>query len=81
MSSYKVKFIPDGKEVEVPANTNLIEAARKAGVYVNSLCGGQGVCGKCKVRITRGKVEPDKHAIGFFSKEDRRNHVLNQSKF
>lgn len=73
MSSYKVKFIPDGKEVEVPANTNLIEAARKAGVYVNSLCGGQGVCGKCKVQVTRGKAESDKNAIGFFSKEEIKN--------
>ena len=77
MSSYKVKFIPDGKKVEVGANTNLNEAAKKAGVYVNSLCGGQGACGKCKVQVTRGKVEPDKHTIGFFSKEEiKKGYVL-----
>jgi len=65
MSMYKISFMPDGRKVEVEASTILIEAAKKAGVYVNSLCGGQGVCGKCKVQVTKGKFKPDKNSIAF----------------
>jgi len=77
MSMYKISFMPDGRKVEVEANTILIEAAKKAGVYVNSLCGGQGVCGKCKVQVTKGKCKPDKNSIAFFSKEEiKKGYVL-----
>lgn len=67
---YKVRFLPDGKEVEVEDGTTLMEAAQKAGVYINSLCGGKGVCGKCRVQIADGEVRADKHSIGFLSKEE-----------
>lgn len=77
MSTYKIKFMPDNKEIEVEANTILIDAAKKAGVYVNSLCGGQGVCGKCKVQISKGEFKPDKNSIAFFSKEElKKGYVL-----
>jgi 2Fe-2S ferredoxin len=32
----KVRFLPDGNEVEVPAGTTLLEAAEKAGAQVGS---------------------------------------------
>jgi uncharacterized 2Fe-2S/4Fe-4S cluster protein (DUF4445 family) len=70
MGMYKVTFLPDGKEVEVEAGITLMQAAEKAGVYINSLCGGKGVCGKCRVQVTNGKVLADKHSIGFLSKEE-----------
>jgi len=47
-----------------------MQTAEKAGVYINSLCGGKGVCGKCRVQVTNGKVLADKHSIGFLSKEE-----------
>ena len=46
MKNYKIIFLPDRKEVEVNEETSLLKAAEKAGVYLNSLCGGEGVCGK-----------------------------------
>ena len=70
MGIYKVTFLPDGKEVEVEAGITLMQAAEKAGAYINSLCGGKGVCGKCRVQVTNGKVLADKHSIGFLSKEE-----------
>jgi len=70
MGIYNVTFLPDGKEVEVEAGITLMQAAEKAGVYINSLCGGKGVCGKCRVQVTNGKVLADKHSIGFLSKEE-----------
>ena len=50
-----VCFEPSGLKTEVPAGTILLEAARKAGVYLSSICGGDGYCGKCKVVIDEGQ--------------------------
>jgi uncharacterized 2Fe-2S/4Fe-4S cluster protein (DUF4445 family) len=69
----KVTFLPDQKEVEVDEGVTLFEAAEKAGVYLNSLCGGEGVCGNCRVQITKGKAKADKHSLAFLSKEEIQN--------
>jgi len=52
-----VQFEPSGLKTEVPAGTVLLEAARKAGVYLSSICGGDGYCGKCKVVIDEGQFQ------------------------
>src|SRR4030042_4426052 len=70
MVKHRVVFLPDNIEVEVEEGTTLLEAAEKAGVYINSLCGGQGLCGECRLQVVSGKAKADKHAIGFFSKEE-----------
>jgi uncharacterized 2Fe-2S/4Fe-4S cluster protein (DUF4445 family) len=51
----KIIFHPDNKEMNVHQGTNILEAAIAAGVYINSPCGGKGVCSKCKVRIRHGQ--------------------------
>jgi uncharacterized 2Fe-2S/4Fe-4S cluster protein (DUF4445 family) len=61
MNKYKVMFLPDQREAEVDEGTSLFEAAEKAGVYLNSLCGGEGVCGKCRVQVTKGNLKADKN--------------------
>ena len=45
------KLTVNGKEVEVPAGTNLIEAARKAGVEVPHYCyhPGLSIAGQCRL--------------------------------
>jgi len=53
----KVVFTPDGRESHVEKGTSILEAARKAGIRIESDCGGMGRCGKCKVVVPRG-VEP-----------------------
>ena len=53
----KVCFEPSGLKTEVPAGTILLEAAHKAGVYLSSICGGDGYCGKCKVIIDQGQFQ------------------------
>ena len=70
MGKYKVTFLPDETEIEVEEGMSLLEAAEKAGVYINSLCGGQGLCGECRLQVVSGNAKADKHAIGFFSKEE-----------
>ncbi len=73
MSKYKVTFLPDQKVVEVESGVTLLQAAEKAEIYVNSLCGGEGLCGECRLQVTSGNTKADKNAIGFFSKEEIQN--------
>ena len=70
MRKFKVTFLPDGKDIEVEENTTLMQAAGKAGVYVNTICGGKGVCGKCRVQVINGKAKADKQAIALLTKEE-----------
>lgn len=70
METYRITFMPDEKSVEVEPGTTLIEAAEKAGIRINSLCGGEGVCGRCRVKLINGKVRADRHSISLLSKEE-----------
>jgi uncharacterized 2Fe-2S/4Fe-4S cluster protein (DUF4445 family) len=40
----------------VPDGETIIHAAMESGVHINASCGGEGVCGKCRVRIEEGTV-------------------------
>jgi len=59
MAEYQVTFIPDQVSVTVCKGTNLLEAAREAGIDIGSPCGGNGTCGKCAVRITAGSFKAE----------------------
>lgn len=77
MNVYKVTFLPDGEIAEVENGATIMTAAEKAGVFINSLCGGKGSCGKCRVQVINGKVRANKHSIGFLSKEEvKEGYVL-----
>ncbi len=56
MNQLKVTFLPHDRTIEVPVGETLIRAAMAAGVHVNASCGGEGVCGKCRVLIEEGEV-------------------------
>ncbi|MCJ7832769.1 MAG: 2Fe-2S iron-sulfur cluster-binding protein, partial [Deltaproteobacteria bacterium] len=56
----KVVFNPDKIEIMVSEGENLLRAAMQAGVHVNASCGGEGVCGKCRIIIDQGDVESDR---------------------
>ena len=44
----------------VRALGRLLEAALAASVHINASCGGQGVCGKCRIVVEAGDVESEK---------------------
>lgn len=52
----EVTFVPIGKKMVVPCGTNLLKAAVDADVDVETVCGGNGVCGKCRARVIKGAV-------------------------
>lgn len=53
---YRVKFIREGKEIQVEAGTKILEAERMAGLIPDAPCGGQGKCGKCRVKADMQSV-------------------------
>ena len=72
---YTVTFTPEGMSVEVDAGVTILDAANKAGVYVNSLCGGEGVCGKCRVIVREGEVQGE--STEFLTRDEiRHGYVL-----
>lgn len=46
-----VRFLPEHQSVTVTPGTTLLEAARQAGVLLESPCNGIGTCGKCRVLL------------------------------
>ena len=61
-----VTFQPLGRTVFVLPGTWLVEAAALAGLAFEMPCGGEGICGKCRVVVRRGAGDPT---------EDERNHL------
>ena len=49
-----IRFLPSQRSIRVPAGTNLLEAARRAGLLLDGGCGGWGTCSHCVVRIVEG---------------------------
>ncbi|MFQ5883974.1 MAG: ASKHA domain-containing protein [Thermoplasmata archaeon] len=73
--SVLVKFHPDDIQVEVKKGTSVLEAAISVGVYIDSICGGRGKCGKCKVILKRG--EPEKETEKHLAKDEvEKGYVL-----
>lgn len=68
MATHRVRFEPGGSECRVVEGTSLFHAALEAGLRLQTLCGGEGKCGRCKVRILDGRVRPTPHP--FLSKEE-----------
>ncbi|WP_373501834.1 ASKHA domain-containing protein [Desulfococcus sp.] len=56
MKTHTILFQPQNRTVAVEAGESLIRAAMEAGVHINASCGGEGVCGKCRVIIEKGEV-------------------------
>ena len=46
----------------------MLKAAMEAGIYIQASCGGEGVCGKCRVWVEKGDVESPRGAS--ISEED-----------
>lgn len=66
---FAVSFEPSGKTAFVLPGTHLAEAAAVAGLTLDLPCGGQGVCGKCRVRVTKGATSPTPAEAVFFSSQ------------
>ena len=75
MKECTVQFEPSGLKVKVSSGTTLLEAAHRAGIYLSSICGGDGYCGKCKVIINEGQSQSRPSPL-LTPEETRENVVL-----
>src|SRR3954470_13570241 len=65
--TYRIEFAKTGRVVECAADTNILTAARAAGMRLPSFC-TKGLCGTCKSKLISGTVEM-KHAGGIRQRE------------
>jgi uncharacterized 2Fe-2S/4Fe-4S cluster protein (DUF4445 family) len=56
-----VIFTPSGRRGRFAAGTTVLDAARRLGVDIDSVCGGRGICGRCQVEQSVGEFA--KHGI------------------
>ena len=61
MSDHLVVFAPSGRRGRFESGTTVLDAARRLGVDIDSVCGGRGICGRCQVEVSVG--EHAKHGI------------------
>jgi uncharacterized 2Fe-2S/4Fe-4S cluster protein (DUF4445 family) len=62
-SEYKVNFrIEGGDPVSVTGSSNesVLDIAKRAGVVIDAPCGGNGTCGKCRIKLLSGEVSGGK---------------------
>jgi len=68
---FRITFQRSGRSVFVLPGTKIIEAAGRAGININTPCGGQGTCGKCRIQITsEAKEAPSQPEEDAFSLEE-----------
>ena len=61
VSEALVVFTPSGRRGRFEHGTTVLEAARRLGVDLDSVCGGRGICGRCQIEVSEG--EHAKHGI------------------
>ena len=66
-----VTFLPSYRKIEVARGSTVLDAAQRAGLNMNVVCGGLGKCGKCVVYIQSGRTEFESQKYSqFFTKEE-----------
>jgi len=63
----KITFLPEKKTISVQKGTTILQALGKAGIHIDIPCGGEGICGKCKILIKRGIPEVSSTEQGLLS--------------
>jgi len=56
MKTHTINFQPHNISINISEDETILRGALEAGVHINASCGGEGVCGKCRVIIENGTV-------------------------
>ncbi|MGA2402185.1 MAG: ASKHA domain-containing protein [Syntrophobacteraceae bacterium] len=70
MGKITVTFQPESTRTEAQSGEKLIDVASYADIDISNLCGGQGVCGRCRVKIKQGKVNLTSKVVGKLSRKE-----------
>ncbi|HET6468543.1 MAG TPA: 2Fe-2S iron-sulfur cluster-binding protein, partial [Geminicoccaceae bacterium] len=57
----RIVFTPSGRRGTFARGTTVLEAARRLGVDLDSVCGGRAICGRCQIAVAEGEFP--KHGI------------------
>ncbi len=58
---HKITFLPMDRAFPVEEQETVLETAMRSGVHINASCGGNGACGKCRVKVVKGSVASPIH--------------------
>jgi uncharacterized 2Fe-2S/4Fe-4S cluster protein (DUF4445 family) len=72
-----VLFMPSGRRGRFPLGMPVLDAARELGVYIESVCGGRGLCGRCQIEVAEGQfakhnITSSKDHLSEFSETEKR---------
>ncbi len=56
MTAFIIDFEPIGRRGKCQKKESILACARRLGVGINSICGGEGTCHSCKVQVLSGTV-------------------------
>ena len=70
-----ITFQPGGRTVEAEVGAHLLDVAIEAGMRIDAPCGGQGRCGRCRVKVEAGAVRR-RHGPGLTRPEERAGWAL-----
>lgn len=73
MTEFTVNFTTQNRSIKVLKGTDLLSAAIRCGIVLTASCAGEGLCGKCRVVIRRGKAKVESSRL--VSEVDRRDGV------
>ena len=69
---HRIVFTPSGLSGTVAHGTTELDAARRLGADLDTVCGGRGICGRCQIVPSVGSfpkwaliVAPDPNSAGF----------------
>lgn len=57
-SPHQIDFQPTGLRVETEPGETILAAAQRSGIQLLAVCGGNGRCADCKVRLMKGELSP-----------------------
>ncbi|MGD2250075.1 MAG: ASKHA domain-containing protein [Candidatus Methanofastidiosia archaeon] len=52
MTTHRITFQPSGRRISCESGLTVLDAARNAGIPLRAECGGKGLCGKCKIKVS-----------------------------
>ena len=50
----KIKFLPEGKELEIGENQSVLELAHENDIHIQSVCKGVPSCAECRIQVKEG---------------------------
>jgi uncharacterized 2Fe-2S/4Fe-4S cluster protein (DUF4445 family) len=53
--------MPSEKILDINTGETVLDAAMRAGIYINASCGGNSSCGKCRIKIIEGDGGSSRH--------------------